>query len=333
MIELPVYLAFYEPLKFTKDPLLKQFVDFVSIPNLFPDFKRLVDSYNTNKPTDFLIKAIAYLKNPNFNPLLWRQIEALNRHYKTTNEELYIRKIEEYNNQLIELPELPQVDTPTPETNFKHRMAAFQLLLVDMLAKLQTPIIEESIDSESDLISKPDELSDTSSQELSQSDSLDSNSHQLNYARQLLGDYLTELKNEKKSWTYRIKFFHQTRKDNKIAYCEEMLVSLQAESDAPVHERIKAAHAIAAIGKKELDEGGSYIGTSRLLGIQRLLGINEAWTKGRSSFFGIQTGSDFHGLKAIGVVGNDCQKQIEKFYAAEDETTIEGIEIARVVRG
>ncbi|QRN04807.1 hypothetical protein GH742_13580 [Legionella sp. MW5194] len=123
----------------------------------------------------------------------------------------------------------------------------------------------------------------------------------------LVSNYKTQLESEKKDFVTR--FFHQSRKDNKITYCTQLLSSFENTAitpDSSLQDIVNKAHqnAIKKVGSPSLlTAGGSYIGTSRLLAVQRLLGIEDAWKKGKSRFIAT-TQSDFHGLKTTGIVEN-----------------------------
>lgn len=335
MISTPVYLAFDEPLKFTNDPILKQLEAFALTVCPGTDLAKRVLA---NRPLvnlkeqaliEFLKMAMSELGSMKPDSIFWRQAEALRKHYKI-NRKSYDYELTKLRATLIELPMLGQRIHYSVESswqsNFATRVQAFQLLLGDMYAQLCPVIVEEEmLSSEERIPSAPDTPSSQS--ELSYSEP------SRDFALQLLGDYLAKLKKEKQSWTYTLKFFHQTRKDNKIAYCEAMIAALQQLSNDSLKDVIQSAHANATLNKKELDEGGSWIGTSRLLGIQRLLGIEAAWNKGRSSFFGIKTSSDFHGLKAIGVVGEECKSKVVRYYDDATEEKNEIVNISLLVCG
>lgn len=123
----------------------------------------------------------------------------------------------------------------------------------------------------------------------------------------LVKNYEALLKSEKSNCV--IRFFHQSRKDIKMSYCETLLASLEkAEltADCSLKDIVNQAHKQATnkVGLSPLlTAGGSYLGTSRMLAVQRLLGIDEAWNhNGKSSFMGAPINSDFHGLKTTGIV-------------------------------
>ncbi|MDI9818711.1 MULTISPECIES: hypothetical protein [unclassified Legionella] len=143
----------------------------------------------------------------------------------------------------------------------------------------------------------------------------------LQTAISLVERYRDSLLQEQKGVGYALKFFHRSRKDAKIAYCDALIedlkkVNLEQTTDS-LTDIISNAHNNAresSSNRHAITAGGSYIGTSRLLAIQRLLGIEEAWNeKGKSRFLGRKTASDFHGLKATGVIDN--MQAIKDFYA------------------
>ncbi|WP_133128496.1 hypothetical protein [Legionella nagasakiensis] len=142
----------------------------------------------------------------------------------------------------------------------------------------------------------------------------------------LVTDYSAELKQEKKSWSYFFNVFHWSRKEAKIKYCDDLLQELTVAKSRITHTTnlhgvVKAAHNKAygqSKNKAAVMAGGSYVGTSRLLSVQRLLGIDGAWKHGKSRFgFFCSAASDFHGLKATGIVEtNDgkIRRVINNFY-------------------
>lgn len=142
---------------------------------------------------------------------------------------------------------------------------------------------------------------------------------------------------EKEHKRFSVKFFHKSRNQEKISYCQSLEKKLEVQGndlnfESNLHDIINNAHNEVTKGtgaKKELTtKGGSYFGTSRMLSLQRLLGIDEAWkTKGHSKFLVFSTQSDFHGLKTVGVVGDNARKIVENFYlgAADNSLEYQGI--------
>ncbi|WP_133129177.1 hypothetical protein [Legionella steigerwaltii] len=147
----------------------------------------------------------------------------------------------------------------------------------------------------------------------------------LQEAISLINAYKETLEYEKK---HSIKFFHRSRNQAKIDYCNLLKNELSTKvdglkSDSKLLSIIKEAHekAIKSCDAQEVTKGGSYFGTSRMLSVQRLLGIAEAWeTKGRSKFLGFSRKSDFHGLKTSGIVTEHEKKTVENFYNEEAES-------------
>lgn len=133
----------------------------------------------------------------------------------------------------------------------------------------------------------------------------------LRLAIKLVQSQLTALRTEQNSFWYKLMFFHQARKIAKIDYCEKLIEFLkeklsQVKAGDNLQQLIKDAHdsAVAAntTNPEEITKGGSYFGTSRLLAMQRLLGIDSAWKEGKSKVLSFPTSSDFHGLKGLGLV-------------------------------
>ncbi|WP_412756795.1 hypothetical protein [Legionella bozemanae] len=137
---------------------------------------------------------------------------------------------------------------------------------------------------------------------------------------------------EKEQKRFSVKFFHKSRNEGKISYCQSLEKELQAQdsnlnSESNLHDIINNAHGKAikdSRAQAEITKGGSYFGTSRMLSLQRLLSIDEAWkTKGHSKFLVFSTQSDFHGLKIQGVVGDNVHKIVEDFYLGVDNNSNE----------
>ncbi|MDX1838467.1 hypothetical protein DIZ81_12020 [Legionella taurinensis] len=146
---------------------------------------------------------------------------------------------------------------------------------------------------------------------------------QLGILMTLVSNYKTQLESEKKDFVTR--FFHQSRKDTKIAYCTQLLASFEKTAitpDSSLQTIVTQAHdqAITKVGSSALlTAGGSYFGTSRLLAVQRLLGIEDAWKKGKSRFIAT-TRSDFHGLKTTGIVEN-VRAIVSDFFAGRQDVS------------
>lgn len=146
----------------------------------------------------------------------------------------------------------------------------------------------------------------------------------------LVKNYQALLKSEKSNCV--IRFFHQSRKDIKMSYCEALLTSLakaELTPDRSLKDIVTEAHEHAknkVNSSPLLTAGGSYMGTSRMLAVQRLLGIDEAWNhNGKSSFMGAPINSDFHGLKTTGVVGKVKQTVVDFFEGHEDTAQFEAL--------
>ncbi|ETO93904.1 hypothetical protein [Legionella oakridgensis] len=150
--------------------------------------------------------------------------------------------------------------------------------------------------------------------------------HKLDRIIKLVGDYAAELKEEKKSWSYFFNVFHWSRKEAKIKYCDDLLRELSEARENITHATnlrvlVRVAHQKAyeqSKDKSAIMAGGSYVGTSRLLSLQRLLDIESAWQHGKSKFgFFCTTASDFHGLKATGIIetkDGKIRRVINNFY-------------------
>lgn len=131
----------------------------------------------------------------------------------------------------------------------------------------------------------------------------------------LIKTYRETLESEQKKFS--VKFFHKSRNHEKLSYCQSLEKELNSQINTLDRESnllliIKNAHDKATKesgAQKEITKGGSYFGTSRMLSLQRLLGIDEAWqTKGHSKFLVFSTQSNLHGLKTSGVVGDKVHK-------------------------
>ncbi|WP_392537348.1 hypothetical protein [Legionella sp. 227] len=140
----------------------------------------------------------------------------------------------------------------------------------------------------------------------------------LQEAISLINMYKGTLEYEK---VHSVKFFHKSRNQAKIDYCSSLEKKLGKQmetlnSTSNVLDIINEAHNSVTQGSiEEITKGGSYFGTSRMLSVQRLLGVKEAWEKkGHSKFLGFSTTSDFHGLKSSGIVGASVQKIVNNFY-------------------
>ncbi|KTD73485.1 hypothetical protein [Legionella tucsonensis] len=152
--------------------------------------------------------------------------------------------------------------------------------------------------------------------------------NRLQEAISLIETYKGTIEKEQKQFS--VKFFYKSRNQAKISYCELLAKELrsQVESlnfESNLHDIINNAHNEVTKGtgaKKELTtKGGSYFGTSRMLSLQRLLGIDEAWqTKGHSKFLVFSTQSNFHGLKTSGVIGDNVQNIVKNFYLEKDNS-------------
>ncbi|HHT0593098.1 TPA: hypothetical protein ACTXXA_001143 [Legionella anisa] len=134
---------------------------------------------------------------------------------------------------------------------------------------------------------------------------------------------------EKEQKRFSVKFFHKSRNQDKVSYCLALEKELKSKDnvltfESSLHDIINQAHnkVIADLcAKTEITKGGSYFGTSRMLSLQRLLGIDEAWeTKGHSKFLVFSTQSDLHGLKNSGVVGDKVHKIGKNFYLGLDNS-------------
>ncbi|HHF7368255.1 TPA: coiled-coil domain-containing protein [Legionella bozemanae] len=143
----------------------------------------------------------------------------------------------------------------------------------------------------------------------------------------LIKTYKETLESEQKKFS--VKFFHKSRNEGKISYCLSLEKELNSQINTLDRESnllliIKNAHDKATKesgAQTEITKGGSYFGTSRMLSLQRLLGIDEAWkTKGHSKFLVFSTQSDFHGLKNSGVVGDKVHKIVKNFYLGVDNS-------------
>lgn len=148
-------------------------------------------------------------------------------------------------------------------------------------------------------------------------------------AIRLVERYLSVLQQERSSWWRNLfMFFHRGRKDAKIDYCEKLLTSLREEKEritpaTNLHELIEKAHQEAQsqtpARQSRLTLGGSYVGSSRMLALQRQLGVDSAWSceQGKSAFLFFKTSSDYHGLKTQGMTeaNQKTRETIRQFYA------------------
>ncbi|OEH46928.1 hypothetical protein lpari_02130 [Legionella parisiensis] len=134
---------------------------------------------------------------------------------------------------------------------------------------------------------------------------------------------------EKEQDRFSVKFFHKSRNQEKISYCKalEKELELQVKSlnfESNLHDIINTAHnkvTMSFTAQTIITKGGSYFGTSRMLSLQRLLDIDEAWkTKGHSRFLVFSTHSDLHGLKTSGVFGDKVHRIVENFYRGVDNS-------------
>lgn len=152
----------------------------------------------------------------------------------------------------------------------------------------------------------------------------------LQEAISLIQTYRKTIEKEQKRFSVK---FYKSRHQEKSSYCLSLERELRLQDndlkfESNLHDIINNAHKKVTAGsgaKKEIiTKGGSYFGTSRMLGLQRLLGIDEAWqTKGHSKFLVFSTQSDFHGLKTMGVVGDNVHKIVENFYLGVDNNSNE----------
>ena len=151
----------------------------------------------------------------------------------------------------------------------------------------------------------------------------------LQEAISLIRTYRKTIENEQDCFT--VRFFHQSRNQAKIDYCKLLekelnlqISSLNFESNLlliinEAHEKVTNNFS----AKKEITIGGSYFGTSRMLSLQRLIGIDDAWEAGHSKFLIFSTQSDFHGLKTSGIVSESKWNVVKKFYCEEDNSNEE----------
>lgn len=151
----------------------------------------------------------------------------------------------------------------------------------------------------------------------------------LQEAISLIRTYRETIENEQDCFT--VRFFHQSRNQAKIDYCKLLekelnlqIASLNFESNLlliinDAHEKVTNDFS----AKKEITIGGSYFGTSRMLSLQRLIGIDDAWQAGHSKFLLFSTQSDFHGLKTSGIVSESKWNVVKKFYCEEDNSNEE----------
>lgn len=129
-------------------------------------------------------------------------------------------------------------------------------------------------------------------------------------------------------------FFHRGRKDAKIDYCNTLLTALREEREritpeTNLHDLIEKAHQKAQdqtpTRQSRLTLGGSYVGSSRMLALQRQLGVDSAWSReqGKSAFLFFKTSSDYHGLKTQGMTeaNQKARDTIRQFY--EDKAGVE----------
>lgn len=144
----------------------------------------------------------------------------------------------------------------------------------------------------------------------------------LQEAISLIQSYENTLKEEQGKNQSCLGFFHKSRNAAKIKYCDSLITELQTSlqtinAESKLLEIINIAHRnINKSGNQaEITKGGSYFGTSRMLSLQRLLGIEDAWEKGgKSRIFGVSIPSDFHGLKNTGMVGDDVKNIVTNYY-------------------
>lgn len=106
-------------------------------------------------------------------------------------------------------------------------------------------------------------------------------------------------------------FWHYNRNAAKIAYSDKLYqildnISLDANSDLvniinQAHHQV--VNSMPASQTMHLLKGGSYVGSSRMLSLQRLMKIDSAWQNntGKRKFLFWHTSADFYGLKQTAV--------------------------------
>lgn len=216
---------------------------------------------------------------------------------------------------VVEIEEMHQPTTPPIE---KTKQA------IPQGTKQDVSLLPQN-DQQKEELSDRDSLNSTSNGEQPpmQSDqlsekALEDKRKRLEEAISLISMYKGTLEYEKK---HSVKFFHKSRNQAKIDYCLSLEKNLRKQmeslnSTSNLLDIINEAHNSLTQGSiDDLTKGGSYFGTSRMLSLQRLLGVNEAWAmKGHSKFLGFSTSFDFHGLKASGMVGKHAQIIVNNFY-------------------
>ncbi|MCW8410424.1 hypothetical protein OQJ13_15705 [Legionella sp. PATHC035] len=195
--------------------------------------------------------------------------------------------------------------------------------------KQDVPLLPQN-DQQKEELSDRDSLNSTSNGEQPpmQSDqlsekALEDKRKRLEQAISLIIRYKGILKDEKE---HSLIFFHPSRNQAKIDYCSSLEQKLREQIEcltpaSNLHNIINQAHIeITNRSSDAIIKGGSYFGTSRMLSLQRLLSIDEAWKKGHSKFLGFSTSSDFHGLKASGMVGEHALNIVNNFYNEKVES-------------
>ncbi|KTD03536.1 hypothetical protein [Fluoribacter gormanii] len=190
---------------------------------------------------------------------------------------------------------------------------------VQLQSSLQPIITASSHEQQNKLENHSDKGSNDGEEKKNKEALAEEKKKRLSEAISLIQTYKMTLKVEQQKCS--LPFFYRSRNQAKLDYCEllEKILELQVAtltSESVLSTIINRAHMevlkkTSEKDKEEVTKGGSFFGTSRMLSLQRLLGINEAWEeKGRSKFFG----SDFHGLKTSGVFGADALKTVNDFY-------------------
>ncbi len=147
-------------------------------------------------------------------------------------------------------------------------------------------------------------------------------SERLSYAIQLVSSYRKALLAEEKTWFYFLNFFHWSRHAVKLKYADALIEQLSEQKQGLLHNShlpdvIERAHyrAFASVDfNPEVMAGGSFLGTSRLLTTQRLLGVENAWRQGKARFAFFQTKIDFYGVKQSKVLGEGIKHTVDQFY-------------------
>ncbi|MCE0723540.1 hypothetical protein [Legionella resiliens] len=195
--------------------------------------------------------------------------------------------------------------------------------LLQKISKTSSEVPQKRIDEE---FSSPQELPEKSDPK--NEETFMAKKNRLQEAISLIQTYRETIEHEQERFS--VKFFHKSRNQAKISYCNALEKELKLQDkglnfESNLHDIINNAHNKVTTGagaqKEIITKGGSYFGTSRMLSLQRLLGIDEAWKmKGHSKILLFSTKSDLHGLKTSGLVGDDVENIVKNFFLEEADS-------------